>query len=815
MLSVDTVQSQVHRVDARDDAGFSPAAAEYLTRRACDLKLAKREGLRSFDEDEIRALHSWARSVQGEVLCIAHGAAMDGLSYDRLQLLDREKNKSKTLCEPGRTPPPFILSTMKCEQASPLFIVEAAPKAIALASQGWDQVVGLGGIEAGFFVPRAMRAHEEVEEVQPMLEPVLVAGRTVHICFDAGRVLNPLVAAAEARIARFLLDRGHQVRLIEIPVTHDGKDQGPDDYLASQGQYARGSFDTLIKVAIDADPVAWAQHGAKNYTTEKRRALLQHLPFLAAIDLLWKSDEKKFELVRDTLSLKGQLAAAVKRFRAQCAAKRREEEIRARPGPPPLAGSKHVDLAKAYLEERAEIVGSFESAIHVYVDGVWLKQLGIDERNWISSNLHGRFVLREDKDPYVIGLSKGDIEGTLSVATDRGKLTWDSHVGSVRPIGVAFRNGFLELVESDDPVLGTRIDLLPPSPRNGATSRHEFDYSPDAEAPKFRAFLESLFVGAPDAADRIAALQEFAGAALFGIATRYKRALFLDGEGDSGKSQVIKIFQAMMPAGTTVSIPLDLMSSEYSRAQFSGALLNTVAELNNSEWLSNEWFKSIVAGDTVHARHPYGQPAQVTPRAAHIFATNGLPRIADRSTATTNRMLVVRFNRRFVVDPVHAWQGKATIGIAEEIVKTEVPGIVAWAVDGALRLIRQRTFTVPATGLEAVNELRTESDPVRQFAEQTIVVVPEQGKPVRLYSLYKAWAEDNGVKPASSAPFGRSISRYIRQELGMPDDAVIASKTHGGVMGYHHVQLKEPPTDATCGAQYDHLLGAGDRGLPS
>ena len=116
--------------------------------------------------------------------------------------------------------------------------------------------------------------------MQAHLRPHFVQGRVVYIVMDAGRADNPRVAIAEAKIARKLLDVGCAVKLLELPKTEDGRDQGPDDFIAASG---KGAFAALVAAARSADPIQHA-NDAKD-APGKARELLADLPFAASLQL--------------------------------------------------------------------------------------------------------------------------------------------------------------------------------------------------------------------------------------------------------------------------------------------------------------------------------------------------------------------------------------------------------------------------------------------------------------------------------------------------------------------------------------------------
>ena len=258
--------------------GFDAVDLEYLVKRGVDPELAAREGFKSVTEAEVHAMTK-NELVVGGGLCMAYRAPLPkpwepGVRpYVRIQLHERDANGGRKTDVPSGPVPLYFTTTAAKPSTDPIFITESPVKALALASAGFPCSVGLGGVDGGFFVAGSQRT-----QMQPHLEPIFTSGRTVYIAFDAGRATNPRVAMAEAKIARKLLDRGCKVRLVEIPLGDDGKDQGPDDYVAAKGKQA---FAELVKNARNADPIQHA-HDVRD-DADRARQLRSDLPFLASI----------------------------------------------------------------------------------------------------------------------------------------------------------------------------------------------------------------------------------------------------------------------------------------------------------------------------------------------------------------------------------------------------------------------------------------------------------------------------------------------------------------------------------------------------
>lgn len=249
---------------------------------------------------------------------------------------------------------------------------------------------------------------------------------------------------------------------------------------------------------------------------------------------------------------------------------------------------------------------------------------------------------------------------------------------------------------------GSRLREL--SPSDGARCRYSCAYTPEAPCPRWLQFLEESFAVDRDGAEKIALLQEFVGACLFGVAPRFERVFLLIGCGANGKSTFISVVSGLFPPGTVSAIAPQHMAHDYSAAALAGVQLNACNELPDLDILSSERFKCIVSGQAVQARRIYGSPFIVTPIAGHLFACNELPGSVDGSEGFWRRWCVVSFNRQV---EEHA-QIK---GFAEVILADERAGVLAWGVEGARRLLRAGRYSVAPSSRADTEEWKREANP--------------------------------------------------------------------------------------------------------
>jgi putative DNA primase/helicase len=96
---------------------------------------------------------------------------------------------------------------------------------------------------------------------------------------------------------------------------------------------------------------------------------------------------------------------------------------------------------------------------------------------------------------------------------------------------------------------------------------------------------------------------------------------------------------------------------------------------------------------------------------------------------------------------------------------TELPGILAWSLDGLDRLTSQGCFTQPASSVDALTTLQDLASPVGAFIRDECLRDPNASVTVHgVWKRWRAWSEDNGHSPGTIQTLGRNL-RAVLPEL--------------------------------------------------
>ena len=271
-------------------------------------------------------------------------------------------------------------------------------------------------------------------------------------------------------------------------------------------------------------------------------------------------------------------------------------------------------------------------------------------------------------------------------------------------------------------------------------------------------------MGEPEAREIAKLLAEICGAAALGYATRIAqpRAVVLLGQtAENGKSQFLDLARGLLPESAVCTVPAAKMGDERHLIGLAGKLLNASDEMS-PEAVASNIFKSVVTGEPVSGRDLYKSRIEFKSIAQNVFSANQLPRFKggiDRGLQ--RRLLVVPFARTIPLK-------ERIEGIGKRIACEEADVLLAWAVDGAARLIQKRGFSIPEICRRALNDWVLGDDLVLAWIETCVRAVPIiNGGPLLAtrdaYTQFQNWAKAEGFKPEKIPGINSFVQRIQAQ----------------------------------------------------
>ena len=183
-----------------------------------------------------------------------------------------------------------------------------------------------------------------------------------------------------------------------------------------------------------------------------------------------------------------------------------------------------------------------------------------------------------------------------------------------------------------------------------------------------------------------------------------------------------------------------------------GKLVNTFADLDNRALKSTSLLKMLTSGDPLEAERKFKDPFSFRNYARMIFSANQIPRSSDTTFAFYERWIILPFAKVFDINnPATDRDLRGKLSTPQEL-----SGIFNRALTGLKNLELLSSFTQPAAVRAALAEYMQSNDSVLAFCEECIEPGGFTSKP-GLYSSYKLWCEQQGLKPVSQKKLKPSL----------------------------------------------------------
>lgn len=274
----------------------------------------------------------------------------------------------------------------------------------------------------------------------------------------------------------------------------------------------------------------------------------------------------------------------------------------------------------------------------------------------------------------------------------------------------------------------------------------------DKPCPEFDRFIEEVL---PDP-DVRRLVQQYAGYTLIGD-TRYQTAQWWFGSGANGKGFLANIIASLHRKVAAADIE-DL--GGFGAENLIDASLITVDE--TPKRVDEERIKSAISGDPLTINRKYQTPVTVRLKAKWLLRGNDKPSLSDQSDGLWRRLHIIEFRQKFEGN-------RRDDMLADRIVENELAGVMRWAVEGLVQLLKAGGFKdIPESVQASKREMQVETNNVLGWWEDKAVQVcdaPRVSKD-RVYQSYSLWCKDNGMMPLGSPRFWVRVKAIVEREHG-------------------------------------------------
>ena len=262
----------------------------------------------------------------------------------------------------------------------------------------------------------------------------------------------------------------------------------------------------------------------------------------------------------------------------------------------------------------------------------------------------------------------------------------------------------------------------------------------ETPTPVFDRYMHTLTNG--DEAIR-QLLLEFIGVCVSNIkGWRMKKALFLVGDGDTGKSQLKSLVERLLGKGNFIGIDLKEIEARFGTGAIYGTRLAGSSDMSFLSVDELKTFKKITGGDSLYAEFKGQQAFEFTYNGLLWFCMNRLPKFGgDDGQWVYDRIMVVECPNVIPKDK----QEKTLL----DKLYAECEGIVYKAVKALQQVVANGyCFSEPDSVSKARDTYMNENNTVISFYEECMTERPhgkieDSCSTGRIFKVYKAWCYDN------------------------------------------------------------------------
>jgi putative DNA primase/helicase len=264
-------------------------------------------------------------------------------------------------------------------------------------------------------------------------------------------------------------------------------------------------------------------------------------------------------------------------------------------------------------------------------------------------------------------------------------------------------------------------------------------------------------------------IQKAVGYSLTGLVIE-RVFLFLYGTGKNGKSTLVSVLDRLFGRYAVVAGSKLFYSVEYHPtpddqvAELFGKRIAFASESRERARLNEDFIKQVTRRDKMRGCWKYKHGFWFQPQVVPWISGNHKPVIKGTDEGIWDRVRLVPFEQTFVA-------GQNRVANLDSILFKELPGILNWAIEGAL-LWQREGVPIPWKIRHAVAEYRTEEDMLGDFISEHIVIGGVGVPHSNVFDAYFKWTLKERIRYSVSS---KTLAKMLR-ERGWKDKPVRGHK---------------------------------------
>ncbi|MBE6745940.1 MAG: nucleoside triphosphatase [Ruminococcaceae bacterium] len=318
-------------------------------------------------------------------------------------------------------------------------------------------------------------------------------------------------------------------------------------------------------------------------------------------------------------------------------------------------------------------------------------------------------------------------------------------------------------------------------------------YDPTARSERFTTYIDEIMSSDKD---RAKFLQKILGYGLTGD-TRHECMTILygattrNGKGTLCES-VLKVLgeYGCTSRAETIAMKNYTNGSQPSEdvARLAGVRFVNISEPTKGMVLDAAKIKAMTGNDTLNARYLHENSFDFQPQFKIYVNTNYLPVINDMTLFTSDRIIIIPFDRHFD-------EQTRDTSLKQKFAEPEVQSaILNWLLEG-YRLLRKEGLKLPKSVKDATERYQHDSDKMVLFFEDNLVADDTAEELTStVYARYKGWCQENGCYAEGMKNFKQGLETFA---------SVVRKRPKGGgekttlLVGYRLIsEFDVPPLTA-------------------
>jgi putative DNA primase/helicase len=378
----------------------------------------------------------------------------------------------------------------------------------------------------------------------------------------------------------------------------------------------------------------------------------------------------------------------------------------------------YEDLAK-YLIENQNIV-KINNQLHIYKDGVYTNNLNEIEKSMLQYINNSTKNIRNEVINYLNLLAPEQVQAPSNL--------------------IALGNGIFDI---------TTKQLQDFNPKIIIKNKIPINYNPEAYSEIVDITLNKICCN--DKQLRLL-IEEMIGYTLF-RRNELRKCFILTGNGQNGKSTLLKVIKAMLGNDNLSSVSLKELGDRFKTYQLEGKLANIGDDISNKYIDDNETFKKLVTGETVNVERKGKDPFDFENYSKLIFSANDLPRINDLSDGLKSRLIFIPFNAKFTKD-----DPDFDPFIKDKLLTNEsLEYLLKISITALERILKNNSFTASKASQQIWQQYEEINNPVIAFLEDNKI----ENEPTKdIYLRYSLYCNESGLKALSRIAFSREVCKH-------------------------------------------------------